>query len=551
MHRDLNEALRAEASAPATVASRIWEAVRQGLRWLFEPEGRRLFYILAFLWAIEIFLVQDVTFRPGMPRDWRGPSLFWAQLGRLSINLGFTLAVLSLVPRRLLFLPFLLWQLWAAVAISYQRYFDRPLGIQTAKRSIGEGAAVAGMGFDLVGGPLLVLFAVAFLVKVALAMKAKRRVGTAWRVGIFGVIAWAGMAGIVNMGHPLHKMRRTYNFERTGMAYGYFFTWMAEEHFLGGRLLERAIEVAEQKKSNRLAGEHPLPVSDRVVILQVESLEDSIVDHKVGGEYVMPFLAALRASSMHYKVVPFHDHGSADADFSMLTGKAPSPDLITYRLLDYPYGQTLPQIFEEAGYRSHFLHGLFGDFFDRRYAFENFMGFSELLFEEELNEQYGLVSGKWGIKDRDVFRVAADLLLQEEGKVFQFVITLTSHGPFHFLEPEEQEIFKNPKEKREKYINHMRYVDRVLEEYYERLPEDTLLVIYGDHESATIELPRDEKGKKIEFVPYFIHHKGHTLRSADPVLARSGELHQLDMVTYIRNYALGLAPRAEEHAKLR
>lgn len=545
-----NQGRPTEAASPTTSAlppSRAWAALLLGGRWLLQ--GRRVLYVFAVLWALEIFLVQDATFRPGMPQDWRGPSLFWAQLSRFLINSFFAVAVVSLVPRRLLFAPFLLWQAWAATAIGYHAYFDRPLGIQTAKNSFTEGAAVAGMGFDLVGGGTLLLFGIALLLKCTFALPVKRRVGFAWRTGLIATLAWVGMAGIVNMGHPLHKMRRTYNFERTGMAYGYFFTWIAEEHFLGGELLERAVERAEKTRSNKLAGEPPLPASDHVAIVQVESLEYSIVDHRVDGEYVMPFLADLRGTSKHYKVVPFHDHGSADADFSMLTGVAPSTDLITYRLLDYPYGETLPKVFERAGYRSQFLHGLFGDFFDRRHVFENYMGFSELLFEEELNERFDLVSGRWGIKDRDVMRVASELFEGEEGKVFQFVITLTSHGPFHFLEPEEREIFAQPADKRESYINHMRYVDRVLEAYYERLPEDTLLVIYGDHESATIELPRDDRGKKIEFVPYFIHHKGHTLRAADPALARSGELHQLDLVTHIRNYALGLVGRGAERAE--
>lgn len=550
MTRQYPQPPRGPEAIPSTDGERLPQralaGVSRAVRWMLE--GRRILLTFALFWALEIFLVQDATLRPGAPQDWGGASFFWAQLGRYSINLFFALAVVSLVPRRLLFVPFLLWQIWAATAIGYHNYFDRPLGVQTAKRSFSEGAAVAGMGLDLVGGTTLTLLVIAFLLKCVFVLPAKRRVGFAWRTGLVMIVAWVGMAGIVNMGHPLHKMRRTYNFERTGMAYGYFFTWIGEEHFLGSRLLERAVETAEKKRSNRLADETPLPASDHVIIVQVESLEDSVVDLKVGGEYVMPFLEGLRHGSQYYKVVPFHDHGSADADFSMLTGRAPSPDLITYRLLDYPYGETLPKIFERAGYRAQMLHGLYGDFFDRRYAYEGFMGFSDLLFEEELESEHGLQSGKWGIKDRDVFGVGNDLIDARDGKVFQFIISLTSHGPFHFLTPEEEELFTKPSDLRERYLNHMRYVDRVLQAYFERLPNDSLVIFYGDHESATVPLERDANNRKIEFVPYIIHHKGHERRAKDPVFARSGELHQLDLVTYIRNHALRLAEARAEHA---
>lgn len=80
------------------------------------------------------------------------------------------------------------------------------------------------------------------------------------------------------------------------------------------------------------------------------------------------------------------------------------------------------------------------------------------------------------------------------------------------------------------------------------MPEGTLLVIYGDHESLTRSQPRDAEGKKIEYVPYFIHQKGKVLRSSNPERARGGGLTQLDLVTFIRNYALSLSESATADA---
>src|SRR5690606_27869163 len=142
------------------------------------------------------------------------------------------------------------------------------------------------------------------------------------------------------------------------------------------------------------------------------------------------------------------------------------------------------------------------------------MGFDAVLFEKELEEEHGVRPGRWGVKDREVLEVAARRLLAREGKTFQFIITLTSHGPFDYLDPEEEELFPGASSVRQRYLNSMRYVDRALESFYSRLPEGTLIVIYGDHESAT-EPPRtDAAGRRVEYVPYLVHLKGERLRAS-------------------------------------
>lgn len=352
--------------------------------------------------------------------------------------------MLALVPRRLVFLPLLLWQVWSATILSYYEYFERPLSLQTVKSSFGEGAAVAGVGLELLGGKLVFALTVAFLLKSTLAFAARSASVRIWKTGLFAIVAWGLLSAVILHFHPFRLLKTTFNFEKAAAAYGYFWTWVGEEIYLGDELLERAIEAARTRTSNQLADEVPPPPADRVVIIQVESLDDSIVGHVVEGVTIVPFLTSLQETSMHYKVRAIHDNGSADADFSMLTGLHPSPDVITYRLLNYPYADTLPKIFSRAGYHTESMHGLYGSFFERRVVFEGPMGFDDVIFEEELVKDYGLVPGRWGVRDREMMRVAADRLLAHEGKIFQFIITLSSHSPFDFIDPEDEEIARGP-----------------------------------------------------------------------------------------------------------
>lgn len=543
MQRQSN--LSTSAIPAAEVHSR--RSLVEGLRALVRGEkaGPRLVFVAALLWAVEIFATQEYTFIAGYPPDFRPSNLFFSRLGRFLLDFCFALSMLSLVPRRLVLLPLLLWQVWAAAILSYYEYFARPLSLQTVKSQLMEGAAVAGTGLAVLGAGGIAWLVGAFLLKAVLALRARAPGSRHVRLGLGGILGWIAISALTLHFHPFRLIRTTFNFEKAAAAYGYFWTWIGEEVYFSRALLEHAVEAARTKKSNRLADETPPPPAERVAIIQVESLDFSIIGYEYEGQLVVPFLTSLRDRSAFYKVRPIHDNGSADADFSMLTGLAPSPDVITYRLLDYPYENTLPEIFARAGYHTEAIHGLYGSFFDRRRVFEGPMQFGAVIFQEELMRDYGLEPKGWGVRDRDMMRVAAERLAEREGKVFQFIITLSSHMPFKFIGAENEELVSRPTDLRLRYLNSIRYVDRALQDYYDRIPDGTLLVIYGDHESATVPLPVDENGKKLEYVPYFIHQKGRVLRSSDPERALGGSLHQLDLVTYIRNWALGLV---ETHA---
>lgn len=551
--------MRAKSEGPAALGFREsirgdWERIKG---WLgIEPGrlGRRFLILAALLWAIEWFVIQEWTFdasyRLHQERDEYVRSLFF----RGTRNLAFALGLLFTLPRLASAFAFLVWSLFASVAVAYHSVFQRALGFQTLKASFREGAAVADAGLALLNAKLLFGLLVLAVVKVALVWRNRSRFRPRWRVGFLFLFTWVGLGiwGDENV-LRLGNLVRHVSFEEAAAAYGYLWTWAGEEVHIGGRLLERALEVAERSRSNRLSDELPLPYAEKIAIIQMESVEFRSLDLEFEGEPLMPFLAELRKRSRFYKVRAIHENGSADADFAMLTGKAPSPDVIPYRIEGYPYENPLPSLFRRAGYRTEFYHGLYGHFFHRRPIIEKSMGFDSVVFEEELIERYGALPTHWGVKDRDVFRLAAKEMNASEGPVFQFIITLTSHVPFDFLSDDEREIsprVETPQDKWETiklhYLDSIRYVDRVLREYYEALPEGSLVILYGDH--ATSAIPgnfRDPEGNVIEYVPYFIHQKGALLETADPDLALGGTLGQIDLVTYIHDYARSLA----EHSR--
>jgi len=254
----------------------------------------------------------------------------------------------------------------------------------------------------------------------------------------------------------------------------------------------------------------------------------------VEGEWVMPFLHGLKAHSMFYALQAIHRTGSSDADFALLTASMPNGKIAPFRVEGYPYDDTLPELARQRGYCCVAMHGNTGSFFNRRPAYEK-MGFSEVYFAEELHRM-GCEIPYGGVLDEDVLRLSAQWMQQARQPTIHFIITLTSHGPFNRVPAEKRELFPQPAGESEAYLNCMRYVDRALEAYVAALPEGTVVVLYGDHDSG-VQGYREASLGSGGRVPGLIYRKGDDLSqrqwTRETDLARCGPLTQLDLASYV------------------
>jgi uncharacterized sulfatase len=252
----------------------------------------------------------------------------------------------------------------------------------------------------------------------------------------------------------------------------------------------------------------------------------------------MPFLSELTQRSMFFRVAAVHESGSCDADFVMLMNLFPAGDVAPYTVPGFRWTPSLADDARKREYRSVFLHGNDRSFFNRGAAVDA-MGFDRVLFREELESQLGLRSEHWGVSDEDVFHASRDLLNAEPGRAMHFIITLTSHGPFNFLDPQDVELFPQAATKREHYLNSMRYVDTQLASYIPSLPTRSIVVLYGDH-SSHVDYGQEPAPAGLEFVPFIVYEVGGDLarsqQTRDLDVARSGELTLLDAAGFVRSF---------------
>ncbi|MGM0500935.1 MAG: LTA synthase family protein [Bacillota bacterium] len=231
-----------------------------------------------------------------------------------------------------------------------------------------------------------------------------------------------------------------------------------------------------------------------IIAIQVESLDGKLIDYEYNNQQVTPFLNQLKDESLYFNnFYSQHVNGSFDADFSFLTSLYPVNKNYVFEKNDMTRFNSLPKVLNDAGYETLAFHGNDKEFFHRHKAFPD-LGFNKFYSKDDFSTAGKLKDVEesyLGINDYDFFNQSLDYLEEAENPFFAFMITVTSHTPFDFYPSDEaKEEFKEMESPLvADYFQSISFVDKSLEMFFAELEkrglaEDTLVVIYGDHEAG-------------------------------------------------------------------
>ncbi|MDO5147326.1 MAG: LTA synthase family protein [Eubacteriales bacterium] len=262
-----------------------------------------------------------------------------------------------------------------------------------------------------------------------------------------------------------------------------------------------------------------------LILIQTESLNQFVIGRNYDGKEITPNLNRLLEEDTLYFNHFYSNTGvgnTSDAEFSVLNGLYPNDERECYRLYVDNTFHGLPWMLREKGYEALAFHGYTKTFWNREEAYKN-QGFQHFYSEEELDVTE--VSG-FGLTDKEMFRQAVDILKEKKNPYFSFMITLTNHIPYELdeklaslkLRPEDEGTTFG------RYLQTVRYTDEAFGELIERLKkegmyENTMIVIYGDHQGMNMETPSVKTrmtqflGKEYHFdemlkVPLLVHIPG-------------------------------------------
>lgn len=235
-----------------------------------------------------------------------------------------------------------------------------------------------------------------------------------------------------------------------------------------------------------------------VLVIQVEALEEWVLDAKVNGEEITPFLNRLKTESLYYPNLLDQTGSSSTSDCEYLVLNSQHPldnGSVAFRRESNRF-RTLGTVLKDSGYSTLSLHAYHRGMWNRAFLHPKY-GFERSLFRRELGERPRI---GWGLDDVVFFRKAVPAIAEQAKPYLAFLITLSSHHPYTYIPKNKRSLKIGALENTMvgNYIHSMRYADEALARFFKDLEkkgllEDTVVVLYGDHDGHLKRQPRDTK----------------------------------------------------------
>lgn len=257
-----------------------------------------------------------------------------------------------------------------------------------------------------------------------------------------------------------------------------------------------------------------------VIVIHGESLQNWLIGTEINGVEITPTLNKLSKEGLYFNNFYSQESvgTSSDSEFTFNTSLLPaSSGTVFVSYWDRKYVAT-PSILSEQGYYTFSMHANKGNFWNREVMHKN-LGYDTFYYytkDYEIDETIGL-----GLSDKSFFRQSVPKIKkisEKYDKYYGLLIMLTNHTPFNDIESHsnldltykytkvnedgsEEEIVNDYLEGTVlgNYIKSAHYADEALGQLLDELEEeglldDTVIVLYGDH---------DAKIKKSQYDRYY------------------------------------------------
>ncbi|MFA1738947.1 LTA synthase family protein [Lysinibacillus fusiformis] len=227
-----------------------------------------------------------------------------------------------------------------------------------------------------------------------------------------------------------------------------------------------------------------------VIYLHLESFQNFLIDYKLNGEEVTPFLNSLaKDKNTLYFDNFFHQTGqgkTSDAEFMLENSLFGLPQGSAYITKAQNTYQAAPSILKDYGYTSAVFHGNNGSFWNRNVIYKSF-GFDKFYDASYYNTGTSGDMAEYGLLDKPFFEQSQSLLSSLPQPFYTKLITVGNHYPYKM----NQDLVTIDKANTgdasvDNYFQTARYADEAIEQVFHQLKESglydhSMIVLYGDH----------------------------------------------------------------------
>ncbi|MBU8878713.1 LTA synthase family protein [Bacillus sp. FJAT-29790] len=264
-----------------------------------------------------------------------------------------------------------------------------------------------------------------------------------------------------------------------------------------------------------------------VIYVSMESLQTFIIDYKLNGQEVTPFLNSLAHDGKTFyfdNIINQTGQGkTSDAEFIMDNSLFPMAQGSVYVTKAQNTYQASPAILKTHGYTSAAFHGNYKTFWNRNEMYRS-LGYDKF-FDAEYYNMSEENTKNYGMKDKPFFKESMPLLESLPQPFYSKFISLSNHFPFKMDEGDTDFPAAETKDNVvNQYFQSANYMDQALEQFFNDLKksglyDNTVVVLYGDHYGISEnhnEAMSEIMGKEItpfeyaqlQRVPVFIHVPG-------------------------------------------
>lgn len=297
-----------------------------------------------------------------------------------------------------------------------------------------------------------------------------------------------------------------------------------------------------------------------VIYLHLESTQNFLINYKLNGEEVTPFLNSLtKDPNTLYFDNFFHQTAqgkTSDAEFLLENSIFGLPQGSAYITKGRNTYQAAPAILKDHKYTSAVFHGNSGSFWNRNEIYKSF-GFDHFFDLNYYNVSDEMDLAEYGLMDKPFFEQSMDLLKTLPQPFYTKFITVSNHYPFDIDEDLATIDKADTGDKTvDNYFQTARYEDEAMEQMFNQLKEaglydNSVIILYGDHYGISDNHQKamaqvigkevdDYESANLQRVPLFIHVPGieggtvHTFGGQVDVLPTLLHLLGIDTKDYVQ-----------------
>lgn len=252
---------------------------------------------------------------------------------------------------------------------------------------------------------------------------------------------------------------------------------------------EKSKEKYEKKYGKANCDLQGIAKGKNVIILQLESIQEFVVNKKINGKEITPNLNKFLNENIEISNMFMQSYSStADSEFSTVTSLYPMENGMSYSRYYTNKYDDIFTMFKNEGYTTSYMHGNYGFFWNRQNVYKKF-GVEHMELKDSFEDTSENIMGY--LSDELLYKQAVQKLQDYKEPFISFIVSASSHTSFSLEGLEDRNKINIDAGKYKNtffgnYLESVNYADYAFGVFIDELKkanlyDDSVILLFGDH----------------------------------------------------------------------